>query len=65
MIKSPRKIKICKYICMDIYMGFLGGSDGKESAYSAGDPGLIPALEGKVEHISQKVDKRQTLKIIL
>ena len=46
-------------------MGFLGGSDGKESAYSAGDLGLIPALEGKVEHISQKVDKRQTLKIIL
>jgi len=50
---------------MDIYMGFLGGSDGKQSAYSAGDPGLIPALEDKVEHISQKVDKRQTLKIIL
>ena len=22
--------------------GFPGGSDGKESAYSAGDPGLIP-----------------------
>lgn len=25
----------------------------------------IPALEGKVEHISQKVDKRQALKFIL
>ena len=25
-------------------MGFLGGSDGKESVYSAGDPGLIPLL---------------------
>ena len=24
--------------------GFLGGSDGKESACSAGDPGLIPGL---------------------
>ena len=23
-------------------MGFLGGSDGKESAYNAGDMGLIP-----------------------
>ena len=23
-------------------MGFPGGSDGKESAYNAGDPGLIP-----------------------
>ena len=25
-----------------IYMGFLGGSDGKESACNAGDLGLIP-----------------------
>ena len=25
-------------------MGFLGGSDGKESACHAGDPGLIPEL---------------------
>ena len=25
-------------------MGFPGGSDGKESAYSAGDRGLIPGL---------------------
>ena len=25
-------------------MGFCGGSDGKESAYSAGDLGLIPGL---------------------
>ena len=23
-------------------MGFTGGSDGKESAYNAGDPGSIP-----------------------
>ena len=23
-------------------MGFTGSSDGKESAYNAGDPGLIP-----------------------
>ena len=27
-----------------IYMGFPGGSDGKESACSAGDLGLIPGL---------------------
>ena len=27
-----------------IVKGFLGGSDGKESACSAGDPGLIPGL---------------------
>ena len=25
-------------------MGFLGGSEGKESAFNAGDPGLIPRL---------------------
>ena len=28
-------------------MGFPGGSDGKESAYNAGDPGLIPVLPGE------------------
>ena len=26
-------------------MGFPGGSDGKESACNAGDPGLIPGSE--------------------
>ena len=26
------------------YLDFPGGSDGKESAYNAGDPGLIPGL---------------------
>ena len=26
-------------------MGFPGSSDGKASAYNAGDPGLIPGLE--------------------
>ena len=26
-------------------MGFLGNSEGKESACNAGDPGLIPVLE--------------------
>ena len=38
-------------------MSFPGGSDGKESAYNAGDPGLIPELgrspgEGNVTHSS-------------
>ena len=28
-----------------LYMGFLGGSDGKESACNAGDLGLISGLE--------------------
>ena len=27
-----------------MYTGFPGGSDGKESACNAGDPGLIPGL---------------------
>ena len=29
--------------------GFPGGSDGKESAFSAGDAGLIPELEDPLE----------------
>ena len=29
-------------ICIDTHIGFPGGSDGKESACNAGDPGLIP-----------------------
>ena len=29
---------------MIIYSQFLVGSDGKESAYNAGEPGLIPGL---------------------
>ena len=27
-----------------VYLGFPGGSNGKESASNAGDPGLIPGL---------------------
>ena len=34
--KNLKRVDIC------IYMGFTGGSGGKLSAYSAGDPGLIP-----------------------
>ena len=30
-------------------MGFPGGSDGKESACNAGDPGSIPGLEISLE----------------
>ena len=29
---------------MEVPAGFPGGSDGKASAYEAGDPGLIPGL---------------------
>ena len=31
----------CMYICI---WGFSGGSDSKESAYNAGDPGSVPGL---------------------
>jgi len=31
---------------MPIFLGFPGGSDGKESAYNMGDLGLIPGLGG-------------------
>ena len=27
-----------------VFLGFLGGSDGKASVYNAGDPGSIPGL---------------------
>ena len=33
----------CKYVHIVVQiLGFPGGSDGKESACSAGDPGLVP-----------------------
>ena len=34
----------CKRVDSTLPMGFPGGSDGEESACSAGDPGLIPGL---------------------
>ena len=34
----------CKRVDSTLLMGFPGGSDGEESACSAGDPGLIPGL---------------------
>ena len=37
-------IIIFNYIVSYIYRGFPGGSAGKEYAYNAGDPGLIPGL---------------------
>ena len=45
-------------IYMYVYIGFLDGSDGKESAYNVGDLGLIPGLgrfplrEGMATHSS-------------
>ena len=33
---------ILLYVCVYIYMGFPGGSEGKASACNAGDPASIP-----------------------
>ena len=41
------KMKLCMVITT--LMGFPGGSDGKESACNAGDPGLIPGSEDPLE----------------
>ena len=41
MIENPHIIYCLPYMSL----GFLGGSDGKESACNAGDPGLIPVSE--------------------
>ena len=38
------KLHIYAGMCIHIYMGFPGGSDGKESACNAGDLDLIPGL---------------------
>ena len=41
---------VCVYVCVCVYKfncgigGFPDGSDSKESACNAGDPGLIPGL---------------------
>ena len=40
-ITEPSQGRIC-FVRGNTTVGFPGGSDGKESAYNAGDPGLIP-----------------------
>ena len=39
---TPPIIYVCVCVCIYIYIKFPGGSDGKESACNARDPGLIP-----------------------
>ena len=41
-MNTKGQIHVCKYTDVFTYMNFPGGSDGKESAYNAGDPGSIP-----------------------
>ena len=41
---NGKESEIFTYIIYMLYMGFPGGSDGKESACNVGDPGLIPWL---------------------
>ena len=38
------KFEVTRYLTVRNDWGFLGGSDSKESACNAGDPGLIPKL---------------------
>ena len=43
--KKQCSIALYSYLLSsNLIKGFLGGSDGKESACSVGDPGLIPGL---------------------
>ncbi|CAI9161789.1 unnamed protein product [Rangifer tarandus platyrhynchus] len=44
--KNPRS---SFYSWLPIFRGFPGGSDGKASAYNAGDLGLIPGWEDPLE----------------
>ena len=37
------------YVYFSLYLGFPGGSDSKESACSAGDPGLVPGQEDPLD----------------
>ena len=41
---GPRFLCQCYWRSLTTGVGFRGGSDGKESACNAGDPGLIPGL---------------------
>ena len=44
-------------------MGFPGGSDGKESTYNAGDPGLISGLGGSPGERERKNKSKDNSKI--
>ena len=39
---GSQRVDTTEQLHLYMYMGFPGGSDGKESACNAGDPGLIP-----------------------
>ena len=43
MLCSMQDLSPC-LSCFSVSLDFPGGSDGKASAYSVGDPGLIPGL---------------------
>ena len=43
-LRNQRWNSIIIWMMLDIFRGFPGGSDGKESACNAGDLGLIPGL---------------------
>ena len=43
-LSAKELIPVSGYLYSDKFQGFLGGSDGKESACNAGDPNSIPGL---------------------
>ena len=56
------------YLLLYFILGFLGGSDGQESACSAGDPGSIPGSERLIKsllrynsHIIQSIHLKYTI----
>ena len=42
MCVCAMSVYVCACVCIYVCMGFPDGSDGKESACNAGDPGSIP-----------------------
>ena len=42
---SPDVVYFNLFLSFSFFIDFPGGSDGKASAYNAGDPGSIPGLE--------------------
>ena len=43
------------YVCEKTHMGFPRGSDGKESACNAGDPGLIPGSRRSLSSVYEDI----------
>ena len=49
MVTAPQNMKICDLPNLIKNLGFIGGSDGNESACNEGDLDLIPGWEDPLE----------------